>query len=152
MANIDLLARIKFSLGTEIVYRIFTGFFGTLLIVLFLSGFMPMVSTVRYIPWIIGFTTMVTGYALVERIQGRIRYQKTAGAGAGFLVAITASIGLNLLSGYMAGVGLLYWTDMLFFTFIGLGFGCLGAILSTKYSAIKRSQEFEKGEIEQALN
>jgi hypothetical protein len=109
-----------------------------LLIVLFLTCFMPLTETVRYIPWIIGFNTAVAGYTLTDRTREQIQHQKVAGAGAGFLVAATACITLNLMAGYMTGIGLIYWTDMLFFTIIGTGFGWIGAVLSMKYLAIKK--------------
>jgi uncharacterized membrane protein len=123
----------KFYLWKQIVYSIFTGFFGTLLVALFLTCFMPLTATVRYIPWIIGFNTAVAGYTLIDRTREQIRYQKAAGAGTGFLVTVTACITLNLMAGYMTGIGLIYWTDLLFFTIIGTGFGWLGAVLSMKY-------------------
>ncbi len=126
----------KFYPWKQIVYSIFTGFFGTLLLVLFLTFFMPLTATVRYVPWIIGFNTAVAGYTLIDRTRERIRYKKAAGAGAGFLVAVTACITLNLMAGYMTGIGLIYWTDLLFFTIIGTGFGWLGAVLFMKYSGL----------------
>ncbi len=133
-----LFLNMKFYPWKQIIYSIFTGFFGTLLVILFLTFFMPLTATVRYVPWVIGFNTAVAGYTLIDRTRERIRYQKAAGAGAGFLVAVTACITLNLMAAYMTGIGLIYWTDLLFFTIIGTGFGWLGAILSMKYLAIKK--------------
>jgi hypothetical protein len=132
-----LCLNMKFYLWKQIVYSIFTGFFGMLLVVLLLACFMPFTATVRYIPWIIGFNTAVAGYTLIDRTRERIRYKKAAGAGEGFLVALTACITLNLMAGYMTGIGLIYWTDLLFFTIIGTGFGWLGAVLFIKYAATK---------------
>ena len=140
MAKISLVYKVKNSLWGEFVYRIFTGFLGTMLVVLFLTGFMPIMATVPYLPWIIGFSAMASGYSLVEKTTGRIQRQKAAGAGTGILVAALACLSLNLLTGYMAGVGLIYWYDMLFFVSIGLVCGFWGALLSVKYTAIKKSR------------
>ncbi len=140
MVKTLLAYKVKNFLWGEIFYRIFTGLLGTLLVVLFLSGFMPIMATVPYLPWIIGFSAMVNGYSLVEKAAGRIQRQKTAGAGAGFFMAVMSCLSLNLLTGYMAGVGLIYWYDMLFFVSIGSVCGFWGALLSVKYTAIKNSK------------
>ncbi|MCP4690262.1 MAG: hypothetical protein GY859_19575 [Desulfobacterales bacterium] len=122
------------------IQRVFAGLFGTLLVVLFLTGFMPLAATIKWIPWIIGFNAAAAGYTLIHRARGRIRRKKTVGAGAGFLVAAAAGLALNSMSGHMTGVGLIYWTDLLFFSAIGALFGGLGAMLSVKYAAIEKSR------------
>jgi hypothetical protein len=137
-AKTNFFYKIKSSRWGEVIYRVLTGVLGALLVVLFLCGFMPMVSTVRYLPWIVGFSGMVSGYALTENSRGRFRHRRSVAVGAGFVMAIGVGVALNLLTGYMAGVGLIYWADMLFFACIGAICSGLGAILSIQYAKISK--------------
>jgi hypothetical protein len=137
MANTGCFSNVKSSLWCQASYSMLAGLFGSLLLVLFLTGLMPLSATVRYLPWILGFNACVAGYTLLDRTREKLHHQKVAGMGVGFLVALLACTALNLLAVKMAGIYLVGWAEMLLFITIATVFGGLGAWLYLKYSAIK---------------
>jgi hypothetical protein len=137
MANMDYFSNFKSSLLWQASYSMLAGLFGSLLLVLFLTGLMPLSATVRYLPWILGFNACVAGYTLLDRTRDKLHHKKVAGMGVGFLLAVLVCIALNLLTVKMAGIHLMDWAEMLLFITIATVFGGLGAWLSLKYSAIK---------------
>lgn len=137
MVNMGYVSNIKSSFWWQASYSMLAGLFGSLLLVLFLTGLMPLSATTRYLPWILGFNACVAGYTLLDRTRDKLHYKKVAGMGVGFLVAVLACTALNLLTVKMAGINLIGWAEMLLFIIIATVFGGLGAWLSVKYSTIK---------------
>jgi len=135
----DTFIKLKSSLWVQIAYSVLTGVFGTLLIVLFLTGLMPIGATVAYMPWIVGFNGLTTGYMLMDRTRDRIRHRRVSGAGCGFLVGMLACTILNLLAIYTVGISLIDGSDLLFFTIIASASGGLGAILAIKYFSLNNA-------------
>ena len=134
------LLNMRSSLWGQAAYSLFSAFFGTLLVVLFLSGLMPLAATVRYLPWIIVFTSAVAGYTLIDRTRDKLRYKKGAGAAIGLLVALLTCTTLNLMTWHQAGIGLIYWNDTLLMVVIGVVFGGLGAGLAKKYHRLMTNE------------
>ncbi len=124
---------IKTSLWGKWIYSLFTGTTGTMLVVLFLNSFLPLGATLKWVPWVIGFNAMVTGYTLMEVTRRKIRRKRIAGVGSGIVVALAAGVALNLLSRQVWGEFLIGWADLLFFTAIGAVFAGLGAALAVRY-------------------
>lgn len=139
MVKMGIFSNIKSSLWGQVLSSILTGLFGSLLLVLFLTGLMPLGETVKYLPWIFGFNASVAGYTLLDRIRDRLQYKKLSGLGVGVLVALPACLLLNLLTYRTSGMGLMTWTEMLVFVIISSVFGGLGAWLAIAYSRIKGS-------------
>ena len=127
---------IKSSLWGQFAYSVLAGVFGTLLVVLFLTGLMPIGATVANIPWILGFNGLVTGYTLMDRTRDRLRHRRASGFGSGFLMGVLALTSLNLLAMHTVGVGLIHWSELAFFTIIASASGGLGAILAIKYFSL----------------
>lgn len=139
MVKMGTLSNIKSSLWGQVLSSILTGLFGSLLLVLFLTGLMPIGATVKHLPWIFGFTASVAGYTLLDRTQNKLQHKKLSGVGVGVLVAGSACLMLNLLTSRISGMGLMTWTEMLVFVMIASVFGGLGAWLAIAYSRIKGS-------------
>lgn len=119
------------------IYSIATGLFGTLLMAVFLSGLMPLATTLKYLPLIVGFNAAVSGYTLLDRNRKWLWHKKLAGIMTGFCVALLACISLNLLAWKMIGTGLMEAATMVLCMSIGAVFGGLGAGLAVKYHRIK---------------
>lgn len=132
-----LFSTVKSSRWGQILYSIGTGLFGSLLIVLVLTGMMPLAQTVKYLPWILGFNAAVSAYTLLDRCRNAFRRPKTAGAGIGICVGVLACVLLNVLALQMTGAGLLLWSQMLVFVCIAGVLGGLGAWLSVAYASLK---------------
>lgn len=136
-AKMGLFSNVKSSLWWQVFYSILTGLCGSLLLVIFLTGLMPLGATVKHLPWILGFNASVAGYTLLDRIPDKLTYKKLSGVGTGFLVAALACIFLNLMTLKMTGIGLMGWSEMWMFIVIASVFGGLGAWLALKYQSIK---------------
>ena len=137
MMKPGFFTRIKSSFWGNVLYSILIGLFGSLLLVLFLTGLMPLGDTVRYLPWILGFNAAVTGYALLDRCRDRLSSPKLSGGGIGALVAMLVCSLLNILTFKTAGIALVGAVEMLVFIGIAAIFGGLGAWLAIAYAKIK---------------
>lgn len=139
MVKMGTFSNIKSSLAGQVLSSIFTGLFGSLLLVMFLTGLMPIAATVKHLPWVLGFNAAVAGYTLLDRNRDKLRHKKLSGVGVGFLVAVTACLLLNFLTFKMTGMGLIEGGEMIFFIIISAIFGGFGAWLAITYSRIKGS-------------
>jgi len=137
VVNTPFFLYLKSSLWGQIIYSILAGVFGTLLVVLFFSGFMPLGITIKFIPWVVGFNAAVTGYTLMDRTRDKIRHKRAAAGGSGVLVALLTGIILNGLSRYVMGVYLILWPDMTVLMLIGAVLGWAGAALAIRYFNLK---------------
>lgn len=124
--------------AVQTAYAIFIGALGSLLILLLMTGFMPLGATVKYLPWILGFQSAVGGYSVTERCSRSITHIRTTAAGAGMMVVVVTIIVLNLLSWHVTGMGLIYWAEAMFFIIIGFACGGLGSVLSIKAQVLKK--------------
>lgn len=137
VVKMEFFSNIKSSLWGQVGYSTLTGLFGTLLLVLFLTGLMPLGATLKYLPWILGFNASVAGYTLMDRAGNKLQHKKPAGLGVGFLVAALTCNLLNLLTLKMTGMPLMGWPEMLSFIIIASLLGGFGAWLALKYASIK---------------
>jgi hypothetical protein len=137
-AKSDFFSKIKSSFWGQVLYSTMTGLFGSLLLVLFLTGLMPLGETVRYLPWILGFNASVTGYTLLDGIGDRLSFPKLSGAGMGALVAMLVCNFLNVLTLKTAGIALMGAGEILLFIGISSISGGVGAWLTIAYTRIKR--------------
>jgi len=125
--------RSKSRLLGKVATSIFTGVFGTVLIVLFLTTFIRSHEMVQYIPWIIAFNAAVTGYSLLQKTRDHFKNKQLSCIGAGILNIITAYSALSMLFFYSEGEYLLGLWGFLFSLIIGVVFSELGALLAIKY-------------------
>lgn len=137
-AKTDFFSKIKSSVWGQVLYSTMTGLFGSLLLVLFLTGLMPLGETVRYLPWILGFNASVTGYTLLDRMGDRLSAPKLTGAGMGALIAMLVCNLLNALALKTSGIALMGAVEMLLFIGIAFLSGSAGAWLAVAYARIRR--------------
>jgi hypothetical protein len=139
MIKTGFFSKIKSSFWGRVFYSTMTGLFGSLLLVLFLTGLMPLGATVRYLPWILGFNASLTGYTLVDRTGDRLCFPKLSGSGLGALVALLVCSLLNGVAVKTTGIALTGAVEML--VFLGLAFvsGGGGAWLAIAYARIQHS-------------
>ncbi len=139
MVKMGFFSNVKSSLWGPVLYSVLTGLFGSLLLVLFLTGLMPLGATVKYLPWFLAFNASVAGYTLLDRTRDKLQYKKLSGVGVGFCIAVLVCLSLNIFSIKITGIGLIGWVEIMVFIIIAAVFGGLGAWLSLKYSSIKGS-------------
>ena len=128
----------KAPLLGKIAYCILTGIFGTAVLIAFLSVFMELYSVVSFIPWIIAFNTAMTGYSLLDKTRGTLKYKQISSIGAGVLNVIITYFLLILLSFYFFDENLFSIKDFALFLVIGVVCSELGALLAIKYFKLKR--------------
>ena len=126
------------SLMSIAVYAVLAGVLGTLLLVLFLGSLIPLPVSKDYVGWIVGFNTTLSGYALLDKANGRISYQRAGGAAAGLLNALISFGALYGLSLHFRGESLFSLRDFLLFLAIGTACGGMGGVLAVKYHRLKR--------------
>jgi hypothetical protein len=139
MAKMGTFSNIKSSMWGQVLSSILTGLFGSLLLVLFLTGLMPLGETIKHLPWIFGFNASVAGYTLLDYARDKLQYKILSGIGVGGFVALSACLLLNLLTYRISGMGLMTWSELLIFGIIASLFGGLGAWLAMAYARIKGS-------------
>ena len=129
----------RFHVIGQAAYGVFIGVVGTVILVLFLSGIMSLDTLLAVIPWIVGFNAAVGGYTLVERLTGRLSRERLWGAAAGLAVSALSAVVINLAAVRYTGGCILYSADLGILLPLGAGLGWLGAVLSGKYRALRRS-------------
>ena len=121
----------------QVGYSFMVGLCGSLLIVIVLAGVMPLVDTIRFLPWVLGFNASVAAYTLMERAHARFKRPKAAGMLIGFVLGLVACGLLNLGAVYAAGATVATMTEALVFSAIAAGFGAAGAWLAGAYAKLK---------------
>ena len=121
----------------KVAYSIFAGVFGTILIFLFLNTFLHVFEAVRFIPWIMAFTTAMTGYSLIDKTKNLLRHKHISSLSAGILNVFITYVILTLLFVYFVGESLFNTRDLILFLIIGIVCSELGALLAIKYFKLK---------------
>lgn len=114
------------------------GVIGTLLVTLFLLTFLHSFEAVRFVPWVFGFTSALTGYNLIQRTGDLIRNKSLFCLGAGLASALLVFFLLNLLFLYITSTTVFGLGDLLLFSGIGMLSCGLGSLLALKYVDLKR--------------
>ena len=126
------------SMMGKTVYVLAVGVMGTLLVTLFLLTFLHPFEAVRFVPWIFGFTSALTGYNLIQKTGDHIRNKGLFCLGTGLASAILVFFLLNLLFLYFTSTTVFALGDLLLCSGIGMLFCGLGALLALKYVDFKR--------------
>jgi len=109
------------------------GIFGAVLLVVFFAGLMAIGTIEKLLPFIIGFDAALTGYNLVRRANGRLKYKRMWSVAAGIMMVIGVALILNIVSHYYTGGYIFYIADLLILVLIAGVFSFLGAILAIRY-------------------
>ena len=138
MLNWEIFENKKFVLFYQIATAVLIGVGGSLLISMFLATILPIFKAVKFIPWLIGFNTAMTGYSLVEKTRGSLKYRHITAICAGIantLITVGALIGLSV---YTVGINLISPVDLAIFLVIGTACGEFGAWLAAKYHKLNK--------------
>ena len=122
----------------KIAYALMVGVVGALLMTLFLLTFLHPFMVVRLVPWIFCFTSILTGYNLIQRAGDLITNKSLFCLGTGLASAILVFFILNLLFIYVTSATVFDLGDLLLFSGIGMLSCGLGALLALKYVDLKR--------------
>ena len=126
-----------FYLWGKFTYSIFAGVMGTILISLFLNTFLHVFEAVRFIPWIMAFTTAITGYSLLDKTRDQLKHKHISSISAGIINVIITYVVLTFLFVYMEGEFLFGLWDLIIFLIVGIVCSELGALLAIKYFKLK---------------
>lgn len=109
------------------------GIVGAVLLVIFCAGLIRIGTINKLLPFIIGFNAALTGYNLVRRTDGRLKYKRMWCVVAGIMMAMGAVLILNIVSRYYTGGDIVYIGDLLILVVVACVFSFLGAILAIRY-------------------
>ena len=115
------------------LHAVLIGVFGSVLLMMFFIGVVPIGTSEKLLPFIIGFNAALTGYNLVSRTKNRFKYKRLWGLMSGIVIVIIAVLILNIAFYYYTGGYFVYMADFLFLALIGGVFSWLGTILAIKY-------------------
>lgn len=118
---------------------ILAGACGTIILVYFLSGLVSTGTMASLLDWIVGFNTALTGYMLMEKSGGGIRYWRWLCAGAGLINSVVSIVAVNYIYFLTFDFALVGMTDAGILLTIGAICGALGGVLAYKYMELKRN-------------
>ena len=114
-------------------YSVLAGVMGSVLLLGFLMVLMPFGTVIKFVPWVIGFNSALTGYTLMDRTRTSLNRKRLAAVIAGFLNALITCIAVSAALFYLTEGGLFSLLYLLFLIFIGCLLSWLGAVLAIKY-------------------
>lgn len=117
----------------KFVHPILTGVFGSVLLVIFFSGLMSIGTIWKFLPFVIGFNTALTGYNLLYRTKNKFKYKRIWGLISGIITVVITVLILNSQFFYLSGGYIICIMDFLFLISVGSVFSWLGAVLAIRY-------------------
>ncbi len=126
---ISFFKRLTTSLPGAIIYSILTGVIGASILIIYLSGILAIESLMKWIPWILGFNTAITGYSLIDRTQDRLPNRRMVVVGSGGIVVIIVCLLLTLTSEFG---NLVTRSQLVMYGIIGLILSGFGGWVSIK--------------------
>jgi hypothetical protein len=117
----------------KFVQPILTGVFGSILLVFFFTGLMSIGTIGKFLPFVIGFNTALTGYNLLRRTKNKFKYKRIWGLISGIITVVITVLILNGLFFYLFGGYIVCIIDFLLLISIGSVFSWLGAVLAIRY-------------------
>jgi hypothetical protein len=117
----------------KFVQPILTGVFGSVLLVIFFTGLMSIETIGKFLPFVIGFNTALTGYNLLRRTKNKFKYKRIWGLISGIRTVVITVFILNGLFFYLTGGCIIYIMDLFLLISVGFVFSWLGAVLEIRY-------------------
>ncbi|MGD2270533.1 MAG: hypothetical protein PVI06_09050 [Desulfobacterales bacterium] len=117
----------------KVVQSMLIGIGGNLICFLFLLTFLHVFEAFKFIPWIIAFNSMLTGYAVIDKTRNLVEPNKAVSTAAGTLTALMTCLVLTILSIFVVGENLVTIQDWMLCVVIGSVCSVLGALLAIKY-------------------
>jgi len=100
-----------------------------LILIIYLDGMLAIESLMKWIPWILGFNTAITGYSLIDKTLERLRHKRVYAAGSGMIVVATVCLVLTLTSEFG---NIVTPAQLAMYGIIGVIFSGFGAWISIK--------------------
>ena len=123
----------------QIFISILAGSCGTIILVYFLGGLVSMDTMGSLLDWIVGFNTALTGYMLMDKSGGELRFWQWLCSGAGLINAVVSIFAINHLYVLRIDFPLLDLADAGILLTIGAICGALGGLLAKKYQELKQN-------------
>jgi hypothetical protein len=117
----------------KFVQPILTGVFGSVLLVIFFTGLMSIETIGKFLPFVIGFNTALTGYNLLRRTKNKFKYKRIWGLISGIITVVITVLILNGLFFYLTGGCIIYIMVLFLLISVGFVFSWLGAVLAIRY-------------------
>ena len=133
MENTNISLKNKFYPFRKFVHSILVGVIGSVLLVIFFASLMSLGTITKLLPWVIGFNAALTGYNLINKAGKRLKYKRIYAVVSGITLAIITGVLLNIISFYLMGGYLIYFSEFMFLILIGSICSGLGSILAIKY-------------------
>ena len=121
----------------QILIATLAGACGTIIVVYFLSGIAAVDTVASLLDWIVGFNTALSGYMLMDKSGGRIRYRQWFCAGVGLLNGALSIAAVNYIYLRTVDFPLIETADAGILLTIGAVCGALGGLLAKKYLELK---------------
>ncbi len=129
----SLFVVIRASRVYQVLISICAGVVGCMILVLFFTALMPVVSFSGLMPWIIGFNSAVTGYMLLDKTRNSLKYKRLAALCAGCLVVIPVCGIIFFMIPSLSGFLTVTVAQLVWWLLIGIVFSGLGGLLAIKY-------------------
>lgn len=121
----------------RILTAIMAGAGGSIILVYFLSGLVSMDTMASQLYWIMGFNTALTGYMLMEKSSGTIRYWRWRCAGAGLINSVASVAAVNHIYRLTLDFPLVDMTEAGILMTLGAICGASGGWLAKKHMELK---------------
>ena len=129
----SLFIMIRASRVYQVAISLCAGVVGCMILVFFFTALMPVVSLSKLMPWIIGFTSAVTGYMLLDKTKNGLKYKRLAALCAGGLVVILVCGTIFFMVPSIFGFLTVTVAQLVLWLLIGIVFSGLGGLLAIKY-------------------
>lgn len=126
----SFINRLKATVPGAMVYSIFAGSIGAVILVVFFNGIFSAELISKLIPWIFCFNAAITGYTLLDITRNRLTHKLVIAMVCGVLMIVFACTLIVLTLD--TAVLISYYQATLYLA-IGLGCSLLGAWLAKKY-------------------
>ncbi len=121
----------------KMIYSLFIGIFGTIILSAFISSFMYFETLKKFIPWIIGFNAAMTLYNFIEKTKEKFVPETSFVLMLGALMVSLSFLGLNMIFFYFTRYFLFNFYDFIIYLIAGLIFAKLGSLVAIKYFRLK---------------
>lgn len=129
----SLFIMIRASRVYQVVVSLCAGVVGCMIVALFFTALMPVVSLSTLMPWIIGFNSAVTGYMLLDKTRNGLKYKRLAALCAGGMVVILVCGIIFFMVPSISGFLTVTVAQLAWWLLIGIVFSGLGGLLAIKY-------------------
>lgn len=136
----SLIAVIKASRICRAAGSICAGIVGCMILMMFFTALMPVVSLSRLMPWIIGFNCALTGYMMLDKTGNSLRHKRAAAFFSGGLVVIPLYGVIFFIAPSISGFLTVTVAQLLWWLLVGVVFSGLGGILAIKYLNLNENE------------